>query len=105
MSRPSVAWRTRAAGLPQACVVVGELHLVRRRLDEALAGVSQLQPVPAGSVTLEQWSRVEQAARIASRALRSAIPAATTIDEKTETGVLCVGQRRVDPQLGRQWFG
>ena len=105
MSRPSVAWRTRPVGVPQGRLVVGELHLVRRRLDEALAGVGQLQTRPADTTALDEWARVEEAARIASRALRAAIAAVPAVnDDAKQPDELSAGELRVDARLGRQWF-
>jgi DNA-binding response OmpR family regulator len=85
--------------------VIGELHLVRRRLDEALAGLGELQASQLGGTLLDEWRVVEEAARIASRALRAAIAAAPAPRDDAHLAQISVGRLRVDSRLGRQWFG
>ena len=103
MGGRSVGWRTRPAEYPQERLVLGELHLVRRRLDEALLGVVH---VLASTDQVEEWKRVEEAARIGSRALAAAVaaipPGLILLPSATE---IQVGELRIDTNLGRQWYG
>jgi DNA-binding response OmpR family regulator len=90
--------------LPRERVVLGELHLLRGRLDGVLdqIGVVLRQP----EVDDEAWPRVEEATRLACRALVAALGAVPPLPAVTPTpGVLRVGELRVDPASGRQWYG
>jgi two-component system phosphate regulon response regulator PhoB len=84
--------------------VLGELHLLRTRLDELLrevAGVIERSQAPG-----EGWLRVEEAARIARRALSAAATAVPAHrDAAAGPGELRVGELRVDPVAHRQWYG
>lgn len=68
-----VGWRVRASDYPQERLLLGELHLVRQRLDDTLLGIAHLL---ATTHKQDEWERVEEAARIGSRALAAAIAAA-----------------------------
>lgn len=88
---------------PRERLVVGELHLLRGRLDAVLielAGLVASAEEPAG------WERVEEAGRLARRALAAAVSAAPPLPEVAPgSGELVVGLLRVDPVSRRQWFG
>ena len=89
---------------PRERVVLGELHLLRNRLDGVLdeIGVVLRQP----EVDEEAWPRVEEATRLARRALVAAVGAVPPLPTLTPpSGVLRVGELRVDPAVGRQWYG
>lgn len=89
---------------PRERVVLGELHLLRSRLDGVLdeIGVVLRQP----EVDEEAWPRVEEATRLARRALVAALGAVPPLPAVAPTpGVLRVGELRVDPAAGRQWYG
>jgi DNA-binding response OmpR family regulator len=89
---------------PRERVVLGELHLLRARLDGVLdqIGVVLRQP----EVDEEAWPRVEEAARLARRALVAAVGAVPPLSPVMPTpGLLRVGELRVDPAACRQWFG
>ena len=89
---------------PRERVVLGELHLLRGRLDGVLdqIGVVLRQP----DVDEEAWPRVEEAARLARRALVAAVGAVPPPPAVSSTaGVLRVGELRLDPAAGRQWYG
>src|SRR5437764_3396161 len=80
---------------PRERVVLGELHLLRARLDGVLdqIGVVLRQP----EVDEEAWPRVEEAARLARRALVAAVDAVPPLSPVTPTpGLLRVGELRVD---------
>jgi hypothetical protein len=89
---------------PRERVVLGELHLLRRRLDGVLDEIGTVLRQP--EVDEEAWPRVEEAARLARRALLAAVgavpplPAVAAVPE-----LLRVGELRVDPAAGRQWYG
>jgi len=89
---------------PRERVVLGELHLVRRRLDAALEDVGYL--IAKGGGQEREWSQVEEAARLARRALVAAVSAAPPPPAAAPPGgELRVGQLRVDPSTRRQWWG
>lgn len=99
-----VGWRVRASDYPQERLLLGELHLVRQRLDDTLLGIAHLL---ATTQKLDEWERVGEAARIGSRALAAAIAAAPplTVGTALAEGELQVRELRIDPASGRQWFG
>lgn len=89
---------------PRERVVLGELHLLRSRLDGVLdeIGVVLRQP----EVDEDGWPRVEEAARLARRALVAAVGAVPPLPAARPTlGVLQVGELRVDLASRRQWYG
>jgi len=87
---------------PRERLLLGELHLVRARLEEALAGIAELISVGGA----EGWVRVEEAARLAGRALAAAVGAAPPlVPAARAAGEVCVGRLRVDEAAGRQWYG
>jgi DNA-binding response OmpR family regulator len=89
---------------PRERVVLGELHLLRSRLDGVLDQIGAVLRQP--EVDEESWPRVEEAARLARRALVAAVGAVPPLPAATSTsGVLLVGELRVDPAAGRQWYG
>ncbi|HKS95717.1 MAG TPA: winged helix-turn-helix domain-containing protein [Terriglobia bacterium] len=89
---------------PRERVVLGELHLLRSRVDGVLdeLGVVLRQP----EVDEEGWPRVEEATRLARRALVAALGAVPPLPAaRPAPGVLEVGELRVVPAAGRQWYG
>jgi DNA-binding response OmpR family regulator len=89
---------------PRERVVLGELHLLRGRLDGVLdeIGVVLRQP----EVDEEAWTRVEEAARLARRAVVAAVGAVPPLPiTGPAPGLLHVGELQVDPASGRQWYG
>jgi DNA-binding response OmpR family regulator len=89
---------------PRERVVLGELHLLRSRLDGVLDEIGAVLRQP--NVDEESWPRVEEAARLARRALVAAVGAVPPLRAVTPTpSVLRVGELRVDPASGRQWYG
>lgn len=89
---------------PRERVVIGELHLLRTRLDELLhegAGVIEGSTQPE-----DGWLAVEEAARLARRALSAAVSAVPACSAAVvQPCELRVGELRVDPVGRRQWFG
>jgi DNA-binding response OmpR family regulator len=83
--------------------VLGELHLIRGRLEGMLAEVAE---AIQQSDQDERWERVEQAARLARRAVMAAAaampPAPSYAAPATE---LRVGELRVEIRTRRQWYG
>lgn len=89
---------------PRERVVLGELHLLRGRLDGVLDEIGVVLRRP--DVDEQGWPRVEEAARLARRALVAAIGAVPPLPAVAPApGVLSVGELRVDPASGRQWYG
>lgn len=89
---------------PRERLVLGELHLLRSRVDGVLdeIGVVLRQP----DVDEDGWPRVEEATRLARRALVAAVGAVPPLSAVAPTpGVLRVGELRVDRASGRQWYG
>jgi DNA-binding response OmpR family regulator len=92
---------------PREQVLLGELHLLRGRLDGVLDQIGTVLRQP--DVDEDGWPRVEEAARLARRARRAlaaavgAVPPLPTITPVR--GLLQVGELRVDPAAGRQWWG
>jgi DNA-binding response OmpR family regulator len=87
---------------PRERIIVGELHLIRARIDALL---SELAFVAAEDAR-EEWVRVEEAARIARRALSAAATAAPPLPAAPPRhGELMIGQLRIDTALRRQWWG
>jgi len=87
-----------------ARIVVGELHLVRRRLEATLAVIGEL--VGRGGGEEAAWGRVEEAVRLARRALVAANQAAPAARGSVfREGELRVGELRIDVAARRQWFG
>jgi DNA-binding response OmpR family regulator len=92
------------ATFPRERIVLGELHLLRSRLDGVLDEIGAVLRQP--EVDEEGWPRVEEAARLARRALVAAVGLVPPLPAVTATpGVLRVGELRVDPASGRQWYG
>jgi hypothetical protein len=86
---------------PRERVVLGELHLLRGRLDGTLDDMSRL--IAKGG---EEWCEAEEAARLARRALVAAVSAAPPPPPLAPLpGELRVGELRVDPVTRRQWWG
>src|SRR5579884_4221832 len=84
---------------PRERLVLGELHLLRGRLDGVLdeVGVVLRQP----EVDEDGWPRVEEAARLARRALVAAVGAVPSLPiARPAAGLLGVGELRVDPWGG-----
>jgi len=89
---------------PRERVVLGELHLLRGRLDETLGEVAQV--IEGAERPEDGWLRVEEAARLARRALTAAVGAVPPLQPAgPREGELRVGALRVDTLAGRQWFG
>lgn len=90
--------------LPRERLVLGELHLLRGRLDGVLDEIGLVLRRP--EVDEEGWPRVEEAARLARRALVAALGAVPPLPiTGPAPGLLEVGELRVDPASGRQWYG
>jgi site-specific recombinase XerD len=88
---------------PRARAVAGELHLIRVRVESLLADVGERV---AEDEHLEEWLRVEGAARLARRALVAAGGALPPLPPTVpHTADLRVGLLRVDPPARRQWYG
>jgi DNA-binding response OmpR family regulator len=89
---------------PREQVVLGELHLLRSRLDGVLDEIGDLLRQP--DVDDDGWPRVEEATRLARRALVAAVGAVPPLPKVAPApGLLTVGELRVDPASGRQWWG
>lgn len=89
---------------PRERVVLGELHLLRGRLDDALEDVAYL--IAKGSAQEREWLQVEEAARLAHRALAAAVSVAPAPPALVPlAGELRVDELRVDTVTRRQWFG
>jgi hypothetical protein len=89
---------------PRERVVLGELHLLRSRLDGVLDQIGTVLRQP--DVDEDGWPRVEEAARLARRALVAAVGAVPPLPIATPApGLLEVDELRVDPSSGRQWWG
>jgi DNA-binding response OmpR family regulator len=89
---------------PRERVVLGELHLLRSRLDGVLEEIGAVLRQP--KVDEEAWPRVEEAARLARRAIVAAVGAVPPLPAVAPVpGLLRVGELRVDPATGRQWYG
>ena len=81
---------------PRERVVLGELHLLRSRLDRVLDEIGTLLRQP--DVDEDGWPRVEEAARLARRALVAAVGAVPPLPTITPVrGLLRIGELRVDP--------
>jgi DNA-binding response OmpR family regulator len=92
----------RPESFPRERIVVGELHLIRSRIDALLAMLSGI----ATEEACEEWLRVEEATRIARRALSAAATAAPPLPATApRSGELVVGRLRVDTASRRQWWG
>jgi DNA-binding response OmpR family regulator len=89
---------------PRERVVLGELHLLRSRLDGTLEDVAHL--IAKGGDGERDWLQVEEATRLARRALAAAVDAAPAPPPLLPpAGELRVGELRVDPSTRRQWYG
>ena len=87
---------------PRERVVLGELHLLRSRLDGVLDEIGNVLRRP--NVNDDGWPRVEEATRLARRALVAAVGAVPPLPKvASAAGLLTVGEPRVDPASGRQW--
>jgi DNA-binding response OmpR family regulator len=88
---------------PKERVLLGELHLIRSRLDETLG---ELADLVARGEQHAGWSPVEEAARLARRALAAAVSVAPPLPSHLpRAGQLRVGELRVDALAQRQWYG
>lgn len=90
------------SSFPRERIVVGELHLIRVGLDDVLAQVGVLLAETAQELA---WARVEEAARLARRALCAAVSAAPPLPTTQAAGDLVIDRLRVDPVSRRQWWG
>jgi DNA-binding response OmpR family regulator len=89
---------------PRERVVLGELHLLRSRLDGVLDQIGTVLRQP--DVDEEAWPRVEEATRLARRALVAAVGAVPPLPiARPAPGFLEVDELRVDPTSCRQWWG
>lgn len=89
---------------PRERVVLGELHLLRGRLDETLTEVARV--IETAAQPEVGWLRVEEAARLARRALSAAVGAAPPLPTAgARESQLRVGDLRVDTLAHRQWYG
>jgi DNA-binding response OmpR family regulator len=89
---------------PRERVVLGELHLLRSRLDSVLDEIGNVLRQP--EVDEDAWPRVEEATRLARRALMAAVGAVPPLPAvAASSGVLRVGELCIDPAGGRQWYG
>jgi DNA-binding response OmpR family regulator len=89
---------------PRERVVLGELHLLRNRVDGVLDQIGMV--LRQADVDEQAWPRVEEATRLARRALVAAVGAVPPLPTVTPApGLLRVGELRVDPAAGRQWYG
>jgi DNA-binding response OmpR family regulator len=89
---------------PRERVVLGELHLLRGRLDAALDEIRAV--IERAEDPDDAWPRVEEAARLARRALVAAADAVPSLPPVVaQTGLLRVGELSVDPLTRRQWYG
>jgi len=83
--------------------VLGELHLLRGRLEGMLAEVAE--EVQASDQP-EGWERVEEAARLARRAVVAAVAAMPPVPSyPAPVTELRVGELRIDRRTRRQWYG
>jgi DNA-binding response OmpR family regulator len=81
----------------------GELHLLRARVEALLTDLGAL--IAEGEQE-DAWLRVEEAARLARRALAAAVAAVPPLPALTASaGELVVGRLRVDTVARRQWYG
>lgn len=89
--------------MPRERVVLGELHLLRGRLDGVLDEIGLVLRGP--EVDEDAWPRVEEAARLARRVLVAAVGAVPSLPiAGPAPRLLEVGELRVDPASGRQWY-
>lgn len=89
---------------PRERVVLGELHRLRVRLDEMLGEVAGV--IERSGHAAEGWLAVEEAARLARRALVAAASAVPALPAgRPPASELRVGELRVDPATRRQWYG
>jgi DNA-binding response OmpR family regulator len=89
---------------PRERVVLGELHLLRGRLDEMLGEVAQV--IGSSGKAEQGWVRVEEAARLARRALMAAVSSVPELPAVgPRAGELHAGELRVDALTRRQWYG
>ena len=84
-------------------LLLGELHLLRRRLEGTLDGISVLL---RETDRVEAWEDVERAARIALRGLACAVAAAPPLAaDASRSNLLTVDRLLIDPGSHRQWWG
>jgi DNA-binding response OmpR family regulator len=80
------------------------LHLLRNRVDSVLDEIGSVLRQP--NVDEDGWPRVEEATRIARRALVAAVGAVPPLPAVAPApGLLRVGELRIDRAGGRQWYG
>jgi two-component system, OmpR family, alkaline phosphatase synthesis response regulator PhoP len=88
---------------PREKSLLGELHLIRSRLERMLTEVAEELRT---SDQEERWERVEQAARLARRAVVAAVAAMPPVPaHNAPASELRVGELRVDTVGRRQWYG
>jgi hypothetical protein len=88
---------------PREKSLLGELHLIRGRLEGMLAEIAEEIQT---SDQEERWERVEQAARLARRAVLAATAAMPPVPAYVApASELRVGELRVDMVTRRQWYG
>ena len=88
---------------PRERIVLGELHLLRSRLDGLL---SDLAVLAADADAESDWLKVEEASRLARRALLAGLAVAPPAPIAEPDGPqLQIGALRIDPSAGRQWYG
>ena len=87
---------------PREKSLLGELHLIRGRLEGMLGEVA----VQIQTSEREESERVEQAARLARRAVVAAVAAMPPIPRyEPPSSEMRVGELRVDTISRRQWYG
>ena len=89
---------------PRERVVLGELHLLRSRLDGVLDEIGNVLRQP--EVDEDAWPRVEEATRLARRALVAAVGTVPPLPTAAPApGLLSVGELHIDLAAARQWYG
>ncbi len=89
---------------PRERVVLGELHLLRSRLDGVLDQIGSVLRQP--EVDEDAWPRVDEATRLARRALVAAVSTVPPLPTASPAlGLLSVGELRFDLAAARQWYG
>ncbi len=90
------------SGYRREKALLGELHLIRRRLEGALGSIAYVVR------TAEEdgpWRRVEEATRLASRAIAAAVSAAPPLPpDDLRPRELEIGALRIDTLSRRQWW-
>ena len=103
MLQPAPGRVRQPATYPAERVLIGELHLLRSRLDELLGRIAS---VVVAAERDEEWLRVEQGARLSRRAIAAAVAATPSLPLSAPgAGELRVGRLRVDTLARRAWYG